>query len=537
MNHYRQWTFNPEYLWTITGCILYLLLILVPLLVLVYQSTDAGWEVFVQTVIPRGRQGGLFLNSLMLSAVVAAAGTVLATFTALWLYTRQHRLAAMVKWLFLFMLLIPAYIHTMAWGSVIHTINTVLSSLNLRIMEIGGWIACGWVEVMYLLPLGVGMVLLGLSAVDGRLIEAGMVMQPPHHVWKKVVIPMLYPVISLSAALLFLLTFIDYSIPSLFQISTYALEIFAEFSYSNDPGRVLATAVPLLLITSLVLVSSQNVIRRAVMKPRRNRSRNLRLLEWPQEHTWIQGMVIISLLLQVGVPFAVIINQIGDVQVFLASVISSGQEIWFSIKVAAATSIISMLLALAVALYLLQRPKSGAWLIGLSTMPLALPASLTGISLITIFSSSAMETFYNGLMLPVLAPLIRFTPLAVLVLVAYLTRINPLYFEAASVLQRRPGQAFARVFLPLALPGMIAAAVLVFAFTAGELGATLMVAPPGMATLTMKIYNYLHYGASAEVASLCLTMLIFTAMLVLMAVMVINKFFYRTARFQEESQQ
>jgi iron(III) transport system permease protein len=40
----------------------------------------------------------------------------------------------------------------------------------------------------------------------------------------------------------------------------------------------------------------------------------------------------------------------------------------------------------------------------------------------------------------------------------------------------------------------------------GELGATLMVIPPGKATLTMRIYNYLHYGASDTVAGLCLVL-------------------------------
>ena len=45
----------------------------------------------------------------------------------------------------------------------------------------------------------------------------------------------------------------------------------------------------------------------------------------------------------------------------------------------------------------------------------------------------------------------------------------------------------------------------VFILAAGELGATLIVAPPGRATLTMKIYTYLHYGASEAVAGLCLS--------------------------------
>jgi iron(III) transport system permease protein len=56
------------------------------------------------------------------------------------------------------------------------------------------------------------------------------------------------------------------------------------------------------------------------------------------------------------------------------------------------------------------------------------------------------------------------------------------------------------------VPGLLAAAGIVFALTTGELGATLLVAPPGQATLTIRIYNFLHYGASSVVAGLCLMM-------------------------------
>jgi iron(III) transport system permease protein len=56
--------------------------------------------------------------------------------------------------------------------------------------------------------------------------------------------------------------------------------------------------------------------------------------------------------------------------------------------------------------------------------------------------------------------------------------------------------------------GLTASGCLVFILSAGELGATLIVTPPGRGTITMKIYNYLHYGASDTVASLCLIMLV-----------------------------
>mgnify|MGYP002347685869 FL=1 len=49
--------------------------------------------------------------------------------------------------------------------------------------------------------------------------------------------------------------------------------------------------------------------------------------------------------------------------------------------------------------------------------------------------------------------------------------------------------------------------LIVFALAMGEFGMTLLVTPPGYQTLAIKIYNYLHYGASETIAVLCLFML------------------------------
>ena len=105
-----------------------------------------------------------------------------------------------------------------------------------------------------------------------------------------------------------------------------------------------------------------------------------------------------------------------------------------------------------------------------------------------------------------LAGMARFAPLAVIVLVAQLRRINPLLIDAARILQTSHWQIWRQIWLPMLAPGLLAAAGIVFALNLGELGATLLVAPPGQATLTIRIYNFLHYGASGTVAGLCLMM-------------------------------
>jgi iron(III) transport system permease protein len=104
--------------------------------------------------------------------------------------------------------------------------------------------------------------------------------------------------------------------------------------------------------------------------------------------------------------------------------------------------------------------------------------------------------------MPVLAALARFAPFAALILLAQLRHTDPLLTDAARVFQQGVVRTWVHVRLPLLAPGLVAAACMVFALSVGELGATLLVIPPGLETVTIRMYNYLHYGSSGAVAGL-----------------------------------
>jgi ABC-type Fe3+ transport system permease subunit len=68
----------------------------------------------------------------------------------------------------------------------------------------------------------------------------------------------------------------------------------------------------------------------------------------------------------------------------------------------------------------------------------------------------------------------------------------------------RPARAFYRAPSPAAARcwrGLLAAVL-----SSAELGATLLLLPPGAGSLTIRIYNYLHYGQSDVIAGLCLVL-------------------------------
>jgi len=179
------------------------------------------------------------------------------------------------------------------------------------------------------------------------------------------------------------------------------------------------------------------------------------------------------------------------------------RDLAFSFGIAIAAALLSLPLSWAF-LEGMRRRRTLQWLV---VIPLAIPAPLVGAGMVGIFNQPWLTGLYNSAWMPILAGLARFFPLAVLALAAQYQRVDPLLLDAARVFQKNRWRSALWVRLPLMAPGLIAAASLVFALTLGELGATLIVIPPGQNTLSLRIYNYLHYGASDVVARLCLLVL------------------------------
>jgi molybdate transport system permease protein len=90
--------------------------------------------------------------------------------------------------------------------------------------------------------------------------------------------------------------------------------------------------------------------------------------------------------------------------------------------------------------------------------------------------------------------------------------------EAAACLRASPFDRFCSVALPMALPGIVTAAVLGFAHTVGEFGVVLMIGgniPGQTRVLSMRIYDHVEAGdyAQAHTLSLCLMAFSFAALL------------------------
>jgi iron(III) transport system permease protein len=112
----------------------------------------------------------------------------------------------------------------------------------------------------------------------------------------------------------------------------------------------------------------------------------------------------------------------------------------------------------------------------------ALP-DLVGAIALAYGASHWTHFLYGSFALLVLAEAVLFIPFAVVALRATLGQLERVLEDSARALGCGPLAAFRRATLPLARPGLVAAAVLVFAFTLGDLSTAQVLLPFNLYTL------------------------------------------------------
>ena len=467
------------------------------------------------------RRTGLLLQSLLLAAAVAGAGigTGILIATALW--RKPEGVTFAVLLLVLALAPVPPYIHALTWSSAIAALNGELALIGAAPLPAAGWIVSFWVQFMAMLPVAIFLSYIALASVDRTLVEAARMVRTDTDILRTIILPLAAPTLSAAFGFLFVMSCTDYSVPSLFGSDTYALDIFSFYSASGSAAGALIAAIPLLIITLSVMTWCRFGIRRLAQTPNWTTGSWISPPEFPALIRAGQEGALALLGIQVSVIFIGLVLAAGSLPRILTTVQFSAREIQNSFLVVACTILIALPLALAVSRELDREDRYGTLWWGIILMPLAVPAPLVGIGLISLWNTPAFAPLYGTFLMPVFASVSRFAPFAAVILFVQIRSVDPAFFDAARVFSRDTVFTTRRITLPLLAPGLFVASAVLGALALGELGATLIVTPPGFGTLAIKIYNYLHYGAAPEVAGLCLVMVAATVLVGLCIVTVL----------------
>jgi molybdate transport system permease protein len=192
---------------------------------------------------------------------------------------------------------------------------------------------------------------------------------------------------------------------------------------------------------------------------------------------------------------------------------SSLAALWLSLRTAAASTVLCVLLGVPLALVLARSSFPGQRLLRcLILLPLVLPPVVGGIALLHVYGRAGLlgrhlETMGVSIAFTTTAVVIAQTfvslPFLVVGLEGALRSAGTRYEGLAATLGAGPGTVLRRITLPLVLPGLASGAVLAFARSLGEFGATLTFAGSlqgSTRTLPLEIYLQRETDPDAAVA-------------------------------------
>jgi putative spermidine/putrescine transport system permease protein len=148
--------------------------------------------------------------------------------------------------------------------------------------------------------------------------------------------------------------------------------------------------------------------------------------------------------------------------------------------------IISGILGVTTAYALARRDFAGKRLVVLLfLLPLLIPPLTYGIPLATVLYQLGLGGTFWGVVLINLVPSL---PFVVLVMIPFIEQIDPRIEAAARVFGAGTTSLFLRILLPLLLPGMLAALLLVLVRTIAMFELTFLIAGPTSQTLVVALY-------------------------------------------------
>ncbi|MGH9321843.1 MAG: ABC transporter permease [Vicinamibacteria bacterium] len=458
------------------------------------------------TVLLDARQRGLLYNTALLGTGTALLASVIGTLLGIALARVPLPRKALVRLLLAAPILLPPYVVGLAWMYLGSGRGLVAALTGRDLLSDWTYSLPAAILVLSLVfyPLSMLATEVAMRRIDGRLEEAALVVAPEGRVLWRITLPLAAPGIFAAALVIFVLAVSEFGVPGLLRVRVYTTEVFTAFAALYDFTRAIVLAVPLLLLSVAVAAAAGALLGDRLVTTRRRTGTRPALLGAWRRPAGAVALIVVSA--AVGLPVVILVREAMGARSLAAVVGGSGDAIANSLMLATAgaTGVV------AVAVWLGYARARARGLIGraadiLFIVLFAVPSTIVGVGLIGLWNRPGpLGAVYGTDAMFLLAYLARFVPVAALILAAS-TRYVPLsHEEAAAVSGAGWLRTMSRIVFPQIRLGAAAAWVIAFVLAFGELGVSILIAPPGEATLPIRIYTIIANTPSSHVAILAL---------------------------------
>lgn len=429
------------------------------------------------------------------------------------------------------MLFVPIYLQAAGWDAGFGKqgwYSFAHGSAATPILD--GWRAAIWIHGVAAIPWVILITGLGLWLVEPELEEAALLDGSALSVFFHVTARRTAPFLILAAMWILVTVGTEMTVTDLYRVRTFAEEIYIDVPFVGaintlEPLRPtgVATAVFVSSLVAITLVLLSRLVPPEHF-PSHAPQRVFRLGRWRWPVAFVVGLLVLVLvgtpLLNVVYKAGLVVEQLDGTRVrhwslmsFLRIVSNSpgqfGEEHGWTLLIASLAATATVVVATPLG-WLARRGTLGSLpAVTSAAVCLAIPGPMIGLSVIWLLNredSDLLVWLYDRtIFAPWLAMFVKALPIAILILWYAFRTVADELLESASTEGAGAMARFMRIGVPSRWRSVASAGLAAFAIASGDLAASILVVPPGITTIPVRVFGLLHSGVDDQVAGICLT--------------------------------
>ncbi|MCP4640675.1 MAG: iron ABC transporter permease [bacterium] len=458
-------------------------------------------------VLAEARQWGLLRKSLLIACGTALVATALGALTGIAMERGRVYVPRLMAALIATAFLVPPYIWTVAWLDLLGPqgmVARVWGALSGASEPPDPFSIPGVIAVLSLayFPIVTLTTVATLRRFDERLVEAASIATGRTRAFVGVVLPVVAPGILTGTLFVFVLSLVGMGVPSLLQVNTYPVELYASTSCNDIPAAT-AQSLPLMACGGLALL-----VWALYVRPKgawlKTSAKAAQLTRGPARRivatVWCAAVVAVAVVL----PVSALVQRAMPLTSFVEVWTTAREEIVISLGVAAASATALTVLGAATAFFA-RNSRGLARLYSIALLAFLISGPMVAMGLIAVWNRHGpLGYVYDSIAILVLACAARYAFFAHHGATTAFKAIHPRLDEAAAVAGASWWRHALGIRLPLAGPALVGVWGLAFVFSLREVDAAVLVTPPGTPPLSVRLFSLMHYGPDRFVAALSL---------------------------------
>jgi len=432
------------------------------------------------------------------AAVAGGAGAAL-FFAGLGGTSRKLLLAAAVV-----ALVLPPFLAANCWIGLLGETGVWRRWLPLNIYSLGGTV---WILALLNWPIAFLFVSAAWQKVQTAQLETDPLLRGGA-LLRWLLLPLARTALIQAAILTFVLTLNNFAVPAILQVKVFPAEVWVRFNTTFDYGAALALSWPLVLAPLALVLCFRSRATSWSWQSSPAAARSFRRQLGAAWH-WSSGSAALFLVVfSLGVPLWQLAGNRQTWHEFWPALAAGHSALVHSATYAALTATLIVVLALVT----WRRPLDAVlWL------PFFMPGVLLGIALIWIFNRRGLGGIYQSAAIVILAYALRYAALGWNT-VARAVRATDQNLAAMARLEGATGwQTLRHVQWPQISAPLAAAWYVTWLLCLWDVETLVLIVPPGGESLSLRIFNLLHYGHNSQVNALCLLLMALALLPLLLA--------------------